>query len=391
MATVANVDTAIGAEVEQSKLSIDAQGPQTRTFHFKRTLQHYITNNNTSTVPAVVQRTTTPNAQPGAFRSSRYNEYRQGWFNIPFTDGSNAVTRAERDALLMDASEFRIISCGFSIKRIAFTQINVATQGSTTSITNNFVQTPVILCFKDTEGDVALSSAIVDVQTNPWVMRPLTSQPMTPSGTPRGCFAATFAQGELPEVRFLIPVASSGTIVSNPGVDFELLNGGHVDLLGPADHCTYKWVNPDQQQWTSTHGVSDQTTADDETLLLLTNHIAGQLLTNNATDITQNIKHFPEIHLLRIPPLLNSSGAIILNAEVWIEYYFSMQTRSGRYVYGRNSTNLTSSVLPTRMIPYPTNERRLYNYNILQTSPEKEKEEECQERYQPTKKRKVPE
>lgn len=292
-----------------------------------------------------------------------------------------AVNQAEQDAMQANMARFRIVSCGFRILRISASQVECATAGSTTSITNNFSQVPTLMLFKDVDNDmcefttIAAAASALPAARTPIIARPGVANQGGSLNDPIQSFPSSFAVGLLPQVDFLYVLAPASPA---PSVhDIELLNGGHIEFLNSGAHYAYEWVNPDKTRWltnfvqgTAAAGApSDGTTIRPSWAV----DVTSNLVQNVATEVTRNLTMIPTMHLLRAPPLFNDAGPITLNFEVWIEYHYSVEVIEGRYLNGRNTISaLTTTILPANMVPYPQFSRMLNsNTDVNEIDPER--------------------
>lgn len=113
MAVVANVDTAVGGGEKAQTTNIQPDRDGVQHLSYRRTYQHYLTNDNTSSTPVVVDGIGTTSGGSGAFRSACYKVMTSGWANIPYNSMHAAMTQADLLALTHIAKSFRVVSCGF--------------------------------------------------------------------------------------------------------------------------------------------------------------------------------------------------------------------------------------------------------------------------------------
>lgn len=410
MATVANVDTAVGGTaLNQPTEHIAREPTEHTTYRFKRICQHYLTNNNTSSIPSVTVKASTTVNTSTAFPNGFYAVFDQGWANLPFTNPNMALNQTDIDKIVMEAAKIRVAGCGYRIVRIAASQQECGTAGATTSITNNFTQVPSVMKFEDIGHDLVEStclntqvsgadaSAFQNILNLPGIANSVTGGVAPPIVS----FPITFIQGLLPGVSFVLPLPSYGgatttTPTAPQSYNFELLNGGGISLLSSGSHDAYHWTN-ENPRWFSlmTMYKDSKTTAplNDMTLVAVPNfgltNVVTSIMQNLATEVNHNHTHIPSMHLLRIPPLFNDAGPITLNMELWVEYSFEIDVIGGKFIQSRQVTlseagfpPLTvawgqGSAVPTQLIPFPTFTRVMDTYQIgpTQIDPERKKKQ----------------
>lgn len=329
---------------------------------FKRTMQHYITNAGNSTAPAVVA------IAPPAGVTGPSSFYKEGWFWIPYTDTRTSMTQANRDEILLSAKRFRCVGAGFKVKRLQCMYQQVTNNASTTSITNNFVQAPALMHFRDTEHEI-YENAFANTATYPtnngtrplpiWNINTLfTNSPNTtaPYANPFSTMTLTAdgVSGTMREVMIGLDAFNFAN-VTVPSM-LSLMHGGDIEWVPSGGEISGGWENPvstwqTPQPDTAANGLYTTTTSFPANVI--------QLYENMATSITQLVAP-PMMHLLRVPPLSDVVGAMIMHWELIVEYSSTWEWEGGRYVFGRSAA-ATGATMGTTVLPalnqWPTNAR----------------------------------
>lgn len=373
-----SANTVIGGSMKDESEKLEEKPINTNIRTFKRTFQHYATNNNASSSPAVA-----PAVTPGGRNVFIYG---QGWYFIPYTYLVTAMTSADQDVIALSRN-YRIVSQGFSITKINCIQQQVNANTSSTTISNSFVQAPCVMLFKDDNNEMfentfAAQSTISARDIPIWVNTNGIDGGGTNSVSAASLmkFTKSFAgfttlsdgaSGTLREVQFQVPSlagATSGAIDA-----FDLMNGGNITLLQSGQEFHHMWHNP-IKQWLSP--IVDSTATDQgryvTTPLLPVSSVT--MHNNAATELPRNVVHVPPMFLLRIPPLADSLGNIIIAVELWIEYTLTIEYLDGRYNYSRAMGNGTVGMLPliTTVNPYMTSFRNTDAFPF-QVDPERNK------------------
>lgn len=345
MTTAQNVNTVGGAPQTDQSEKISPKPQHFNTTHYRRTFQHYMTNNNASTTP-IFDATNT------------FDTYSQGWAHVDYTRMEASMTVADRDTLRISAAKYRVKEQGFRIKKCNLIQQTVTTNAIATNITNSFVQVPTIMIFKDTHHDLFEATypanAVMSATSDP-VWSQTASKSNTNMTVP---FAPTFTNGELIYVKTSLPNnAPTGDQTSN----FDILWGGDIELLGTGEQFSYTWHN-DKKVWFSTSQVATAAApgtseAFSDTMFMIDNTV--QMYNEASTNVPDEDVTPPLMHLLRVPPLRDTLGPISIGVELWIEYFCSIEWIPGRYIQTLN----TGAVAPTALVStrryYPVNKRSL--------------------------------
>lgn len=364
MTDVPGADTAIGGEKFPDTV-IEGERLKHRRETYRRTCQHYVTNNNASIAPTVTVRANSDGAiqTPTAFSSDYYADIDQGWVNIPFMNSAMSMDQSDWDEIQCGAARLRFVDCGFTIERMQCMQQTVSTISSTTTVTNQFTQAPAVMLFKDDDHSISTmattgnpaSTALMDLGT-------LHAAP----GIANKAFPGSFNGGLLPNVHILQP-CSAGTVNMNAETSFDLQKGGHVTYLQSGNKYTYKWTNPDMHRWMSPMLVGNNE-------FLLTDETTKQtgfyapnlfgtflcaIMPNLATNVNRNLVDIPHSHMMRVPPSFNPSGPIIINMEMLVTYFMTIEWIPGRYLTSRYLLGNDLSILPTNYLPMPNYKRIL--------------------------------
>lgn len=371
MANATQVDTAIGIDKFKQE-PIQPEIRQHRRQTYRRTCQHYVTNNNTSIAPTVNVVANIPAAAtPIQYPSADYAVFDQGYVHIPFTSTAMAMDAADWDEIQIGASRLRIVDCGFEITRITCSQQTVTTAAATTTVTNQFTQAPTMMLVKD-EDHVLAGMATID---NPVAIGPSAcSSVMVKPGIANKSFPHSFTDGALPKVRWL-QACGAGTIFDTE-ISFDLLKGGHVHLLSTSDTYKYHWTDPDSNRWLAPFQMGNVDTLVDETARNLSYYpgalggsFTAAILQNVATDVNRNLIAVPVNHFIRVPPLYTQLSAVVVTLEVWIEYSMTIEWVPGRYLTTRALTGGDGSALAGNMIPFAEHRRMMLAFSAGNTPP----------------------
>lgn len=359
MATVANANTAGGATMKDGSQMLEEKPLNRKTFVYKRTLQHYITNNNKSSTPSVSYDT-----------DDAVTVYQQGWAHIPFTKINAAMTGQDRDTITAQARKYRIVSQGFRIVKFNAMQQSASFSTSTTQTNNSFVQAPAALIYIDdghelyelTYGEAPTGVAR---QIPIWGNSGEDGNPIVPNsstaGVGLGDMAKIYAGFSNPTdgtSGLLIPVqhqlySSSQMNINN----FDVQNGGKVHLLQSGQEFEYTWHNPVTQWISPNYGVT--LSQPSVTINLIKD--TTTLNANYGTGVIENVWKPPVMHLIRMPPLQDALGNITLSAEIWIEYTCVVEIETGRFLFSRNIALNSLGQSLTQALPYPVSEREIFS------------------------------
>lgn len=345
MAVVANV-CSVGAGSATSsvdKVGVTPSPVLTRTY--KRTLQHYITNENQSSVEDVID-----------VAGGEGPAYRQGWHWIPYTTNKLHLTQGNIDELILMAKRYRVKKQGFTIKRLQAMQQQVSASNSTTSVSNSFVQQPGAMLFKDHEHEVFQRVVsddaaipippIVPIWQRDGGANPLADVTCNTFGS--AVFGKPFAgftvandgsSGTLPLSMYIMPKGSStgGQTFTN---QVDWMNGGDIEWLSAGASYSYMWENPIATWQTPNYQTSDVSVGSSGTFP----HDTVTLAENVATLTTQDLWNPPMMHLIRVPPLSDALGNIAVHMELIVEYTMEIEIEPKRYQYSYKTTGLGSAV-----------------------------------------------
>lgn len=399
---LANVNDVGSGVVNAPTPDLGDRRENNETYHFARTLQHYVTNNNESSQPVAASVLNTP--IPGAaFTQSAYLVYNQGWFFIPFEFKWAAMTAADMDSITSSSRAYRIKDAGFTIKRITATQTQATATGSTTTINSQYVQQPVLILFKDVEHEMYSTTAAygaggttpspnayweVDggpgsVSTAPFVLpNSATTTPLSYNAQSSNYpymtndFATSFTNGRLNQVKFQIPCATSSGAPSPNSL--SLLNGGEIKVLSVGDQYSYTWRNKSPIWYPCNPSGASGTAQETFTNAfgIMEPYKFGQLSRNIATEVVTNMIDKPHMHLVRVPPVFNTESVLVTDMELWIEYHCTVETKGGHYMYSRNRAAVNTTTMANTAFtlqndtdagPYPIYERGLWDNGLIRS------------------------
>lgn len=342
---IANVNTVGGGLLADAPTQVGASGPAPTTFRFSKTFQHYIGNNNTSVVPTT-RRGTINGETP-------VNMYNEGWYHIPFTSTWASTTQADRDLLAL-GKRVRVVEQGFHIKRLQPIQQQISAPTSVTSISNSFVSAPCAMLYKDNEHELFEGVVKAGGATQIWRLLPSTAGSF-PNVNFTQPFPVDYVTGELAIVDIApTPHATTGTAVPVT-TNFDIMNGGNVTFLPASDSYSYTWKNP-VKWWQNGTDVLVATGGDSVVANFLPTDTTLNR-SNMATGIQQNLTAPPVLHLIRVPPLRDTLGNIIISMELIIEYYMVVEMELSRMLVSHRIDANGASVLPAAVAPKPANPR----------------------------------
>lgn len=360
MADITQIESAIGIDkFPPVKVSTDDVQPVTRTF--RRTCQHYITNNNASSAPVVSQITNADGPVLANFASYYYVALEQGYYNIPYSSTAMAMDIADWDTITLGARMYRFKGCGFSIRRITCSQQQVSTVGASTTVTNQFTQAPCLMLVKDNSHELSSVATINNPTTTPPSV--CSSIALTP-GQANKSFPHSFAAGQLPNVWFLQPSGPGTTF--QPETSFDIMKGGDVELLSTSDTYSYNWECKDHDRWLSPFVIGNGEVLNDESVRQTAQYdpthgasLVAPILQNLATNVNRNLLDIPVTHLVRVPPLYTQLSAVTVTLELWIEYHMTVEWIPGRYLTTRYIGGNDVSCLAGNMLPFGTYRRNM--------------------------------
>lgn len=347
MTTQVNVNTT-GSSDEVPPPPFQTSGEHRTEFKFNRLFQHYITNNNASNTPTVV-RVAAGTAKPtlGDWPTSAGADIiDQGWYYIPYCNPEMQLTARQMDQIRYAGNRFRIKKMGAKIVSAAPMESRVNVPQTVTE--TQFVGTmqPKLLSLKDTSG--ALQSIMFDNITDKNVApAPLTyaenlsSRQTSTNHNGANTLPASFSSGELPKTVIQVVVPSGAAtanatfpyridLMQTPGVKF--LACGESDAIEWNGNGKWYSVNANLQTnaTTGTDGVGNKMllmsaatveTRDARTAL-------GARVSNMLTLVPEE-SELPPYWLIKVPPLRKStSGATIINWELWVEYFIDIEVDS---------------------------------------------------------------
>lgn len=346
---VAQIDGLGLAENGPNHTPLEGVTEERSTRTFKRTFQHYITNAGTSGAEIVYNRGT------GMARN-----FEQGWYHIPYTNPKATMTSADIDSTIASAKNWEIIEQGFSIKKVSITQIGAQLRPDGANLTSSFVNNPNVMIWRDSDNDM-FASCFAAQNINPDENEPIWTLPGGPNGQNGIPFLRPFlpaaalsgdGNSTLREVSFGFMRNADGQ-PQQPLGQFDLLNGGHMDLIGTGGTYDYHWKPLKRILFNG--GGTVPTPIADTTFLVV----------QNATEVTENVTHMPKLHCIRVPPSWDGFGNVLYNVEIWIEYTFTIAFTRGRYLYSLvlNTNPINPIMLGQLMVNtnyWPQSQRRTY-------------------------------
>lgn len=328
----------------------------TRTF--RRTFQHHVNSFGSSTTETV--------STPTGWNTRRY--FDQGWYHIPYTNTAASMTSADVDATIGVCKNYEIIEQGFSIKRINVSQITATVRPDGARLDSAFVNNPQIMVWRDTDHDLFEDCFLAPtISATPIIVWDAAGgpnsivdggrtyafqRPFLPSGLLSGVGNSTLRECCFGfEMDALTPVGQ-----------FDILNGGKVEFLGTQGVYDYSWKP-------LTKRLFEKRPDGDAGLpgpIFDTTH----LFSNKGTGVVQNDTHSPMLHCIRVPPMYDTFGPLLLNVELLIEYHLTIAFTRGRYFYSmvRNlnppEAPILGQVIQDRL-DWAQSNRRVYFTNNL--------------------------
>lgn len=379
-ATTASVNTVGGSEISAPIEHVLPKANDIKTQRFKKVMQHYITNSGNSMVPKM------------AVENVSYDCYYEGWCHLNYTSTRASMNQGEVDALMLSAKKYRVKAQGYDIKRINCIQQNVTVQNATTTINSSYQSAPSIMLFKDADDDLYertfnANVVMTDTQFNLPVWRDPAAVSNDTYSTP---FAATAAHGALTEVKTVFP--NMMTVVDNPS-NFSLMHGGDVEFLTAGKTHSHTWVNPNAE-WHSPNMRSEDAGAGESPFITEVDIISNTVeITHNAATGVMHPNAVPQMHLLRVPPVHDLLGPIVMLFELLVEYWVEIEWMEGRYFGSLNhgTADLFGKVFVARKW-YQVNLRKLDNtVRNVPSLHSNNTRDELQKGKGPAKKRKVDE
>lgn len=366
MAAPINVSS-VGAGISiDNATGIGGSPPDFNTSRFSRTLQHYVTNNNTSSNPVYVS-------------TGSFGTYAEGWCHINYTDLRTSMTPANIDTIMLGAAKYRVKSQGFTIQRLNAMQMQVNNNASTTTVSTSFVQAPVALLHVDSGNEIYektfRNSLALSPDAPPIGMDPVAySNDATSSGNqpqpymnpfPPLTGTALAGTGLLQEVKISNP---SVVVGQDTPTGFTLMNGGNVQMLATGEQFSHTWHNTTKRWISPALSQSNAAPGAPTDLQINANIIRDtvRMMNNLASNIPEEETSFPTQHLIRVPPIANTLGNIIVHMELWITYHIEIEWVSGRYWYSRGTATTNIPLFPSiDLRPYQINKRAFIVQNGL--------------------------
>lgn len=382
MATdTAGIQSTIGTNKQKSFFTPgDPQKPV--TVELQRFSEHYVSNNGPATIPTAGRyANANPSQNPVNFPCPYNMVVNQGWVNIPYTNPGMAGSQDKWDAIQLNCEKFRIKGCGFEIIDIDCVQSDVAAVGTSTTVSNKFVDCPIIAMAIDEGHRLASQGTIGDTTTNIGGLGNLTVDP----GYANHSLPGSQGAGLLPAVKFIIP-CTAATVALDPELAYDVFSNVPIKWLGTDskrgdDKNTsphhYWWENPDTERWMAPLEVgNDNNPLTDETAVNQDIYnpngnvaMTAAILANLATNVYRNLKDAPVAHLLRPMPKQAINAPIYLAFSIKIMYKMTVEFIPGSILTTRYIAGSEGTILPGNMLPFPANRRSLHTLSANQFPP----------------------
>lgn len=354
MAASVNASTVGGVANKDNTTKISQKPSTNHRQRFTRTLQHYVSNNNASSAPTAV------------IVGGSTLQVRQGWHLIPYMFLFASMTAADQESVLRNCKRYKIVSQGFKIVKNNCIQQQVNNNASTTTISSSFVQAPSLLVFDDGDNDlyecVFRENASLSTTSNAWstltegrcnslAINATTGFEKIFAGFVEPNNAGT--SGVLPGCLFWLPLPPNITTAPPPDC-FDLFNGGNITNLQSGQEFEYTWsggtdwLAPNADFYNSGFPTPEYGGPIAMQMLQSTMAIRGTVMPNT----TENDLGHPTLHLVRVPPLQDTLGNIIVAFELWVEYFCEIEWEEGRYQYSTANVAGVNQMLIEELFPF---------------------------------------
>lgn len=364
------VDTATG-QIEADPVNIHATTahiPGSRQV-FRRRYSHYIDSSNNE----------------GSFTNranfigtNAFGEYHDGSASIPYQNVGIAMTPTQYAQLTAIATELKVHSLGFEIKKITILQENLTTRAASTTLENTFQSRPSVLLFTDGEHllDEVVGESGLTTQaqftglnaTQPRLNAALISLPsfgvLVNSDATVGDFSRTYPgsqeDGALPEVSWYMRSLAADIAQIGWFLD-DIMD---PEVLGEGMTHRFEWKNP-RPEWhkngeylyqaaIATNGtasvasrkgywppsrsnalqtyyrgsIEDHTgdNAYDSTQANIGAATRSGLLTKGSVQWTGDM--VPPYNYIKMPPLWGPTSKMNFTVELWVEYFADIEWRT---------------------------------------------------------------
>lgn len=366
------VDTATGQiESEQIHLNATTSFKHGSRQTFRRRYSHYIDSNGSDG---------TYTARPNFIGTNAVGEFSDGSSSIPYQNLGIALTPAQYVELTACATEMKVHSLGYEIKKITVLQENLTTRAQGTTLENTFQSRPSVLMFHDTNhlldecvGKIGLTTHGSYTGLNdsrPRLNIALQGLPTmafdTNNDAAIGDFAKTYpgsqTDGGLPEVAWYMR-NQAADIAQIPWYLDDLIN---PIVLGEGEKHSFTWKNPKPewhkngfQPYSAVFKSNDATApaiqsrtgfwASSRAAALKTYYKGGMFdhTADNAYDSTQatelaadraglgtkgsvvwNGDGVPPYSYIKMPPLWGPTSKMNFTCEIWVEYHADIEWRT---------------------------------------------------------------
>lgn len=312
-APVGNVNTVGAGSVEEPNEKIPVGSLGVHSLKCRRTVQHFIDNNNASSAPT---------ARAVASGVAGDIIYSQGYYHVPWTFVGSSTTFVEQQ-ILKTSKRYRLNAAGFKIIKAQAIIQKASVNAGTVSISNSFVQAPYLVMFKDSQHEL-FENTYLQTLVGPAPYLPIWQTTIPNSAL--GNYQTSYAAGALNLVGFCQSGGQNGGGATNGF--FDLLNGGDLTMIGSGQNYDYSWKAP-VANWLCPNSIHGAGNIDFAAAPSMVNYF-GQLNENVATEVSQ-LYEGPCMHLVRVPPLFDTLGAIVVGWELLVEYWADWEYEYGRY------------------------------------------------------------
>lgn len=309
---------------DAGKFSVSQATTGTKIWHFQRTFQHYIESD--TNFPGLV--TDVPNKKA---------TFSEGWHWIPYNNLRASITPRDWKALTVNSRLMRVKSMGFKVHNCQTIAQQAKSNTSAADLTAQFISAPFYMYGVDRgrlTQDLIWGSEDANTKARNSVNDHLTV-----------AWPESFAAGQLKKVVWNLGpnyIESLGLNPAGDAVQEAVTSRGSVNTLNGFFDLTFERSGDFSHTW---HGHAE---ADDRWYAIgkytslpqsdgtikpvrLINTIdatteIGQIEYNAGTDVNRNYQGAPEPCYVKLPPIFQKLGPMIINASMFITYHCTLET-----------------------------------------------------------------
>lgn len=394
-ANASPVDTATG-QIESEQVNIHSN---TSRIHgarqtFRRRYAHYIDSNNNEA---------TYTARPNFIGVQPVSEFRDGCSSIPYQNLGMAFSPTQFAQLTAIATELKVHSLGYEIKKITVLQENLTTRAQGTTLENTFQSRPSVLLFNDGQHMLDEVVGIAELTTHGNYTGLNDSRPrmeVALQNLPSMCLnfnnnatigdaAKTYpgsqTDGALPEVSWYLR-SGEGDVAHVPWFLDDILD---PVVLGEGEKHSFIWKNPTPhwhkngqhpyQTVYQSNGTANLTTREgywpSQRYEALKTYYKGSLFdhtADNAYDSTGTTStaaeraglgtkgsvvwsgdSVPPFNYIKMPPLWGPTSKMNFTTEIWVEYTADIEWSTSGLLPYMNRPWPAASVMTNAISSFP--------------------------------------